>query len=95
MSASCPSAIASLDDSLAVAYESLRRLEAAESIDIVEMIRQLETAAESSRKLRTLVSSELPGASWTNREELDEIIERNPEKFNGTSAEKVNAGGNK
>jgi hypothetical protein len=78
-----------------VAYESLRRLEAAESVDVAEMIRQLETAAESSRKLRTLVSSELPGASWTNREELDEIIERNPEKFNGTSAEKVNAGGNK
>jgi benzoyl-CoA reductase/2-hydroxyglutaryl-CoA dehydratase subunit BcrC/BadD/HgdB len=95
MSVSCPSAIASLDDSLAVAYESLRRLEAAESVDVAEMIRQLETAAESSRKLRTLVSSELPGASWTNREELDEIIERNPEKFNGTSAEKVNAGGNK
>ena len=95
MNASCPSAIASLDDSLAPAYESLRRLEAAESIDVAEMISQLEAAAESSRKLRHLVSSELPDASWENREELDEIIERNPEKFNGTNAEKVNASGNK
>ncbi len=71
------------------------RLEAAESIDVAEMISQLEAAAESSRKLRHLVSSELPDASWENREELDEIIERNPEKFNGTNAEKVNASGNK
>lgn len=94
MSASCPSAIESLDDSLTVAYESLRRLEAAKSIDMVEMIRQLETAAESSRKLRTLVSSEMPGASWENREELDEIIESNPEKFNGAHSD-VNASGRK
>jgi len=88
-------AVASLDNSLAQAYESLRQLEAAKSVDVAEMIRQLETAAESSRKLRQLVSSELPGASWENREELDEIIESNPEKFNRSNSAKADTGGSK
>lgn len=83
MSASSTAAIASLDDSLAPAYESLRRLEAAESVDVTEIIRQFETAADSAQRLRALVSSELPGASWENREELDALIEGGPEKSNG------------
>lgn len=74
MSSLCPSALASLDDSLALAYENLRKLEAAESVDVPELIRQIETAAESAQKLRALVSSELPQASWENREELDALI---------------------
>ena len=82
MSSLCPSALASLDDSLALAYESLKRLEAAESVDVGEMIRQIETAAESAKKLRALVSSELPDASWENREELDALIGGGPEKSN-------------
>jgi len=80
MSSLCPSTLASLDDSLAVAYESLRELEAAKSVDVAEMISQLNTAAESARKLRALVSSELPGASWENREELDALIAGGGEK---------------
>jgi hypothetical protein len=83
MSSLCPSALASLDDSLAVAYESLRKLEAAESVDVAEMIRQIETAAESAQKLRALVSTELPHASWENREELDALIGGDPQKSNG------------
>jgi len=81
MSLLCPSALASLDESLAVAYESLRKIEAAESIDVTEVITQFETAAESARKLRAAVSSELPHATWENREELDAIIEN--KKSNG------------
>jgi hypothetical protein len=83
MSSLCPSALASLDDSLAVAYENLRKLEAAESVDVAEMIRQIEAAAESAQKLRALVSSELPHASWENREELNALLESGQEKSNG------------
>ena len=83
MSSLSPSVLASLDDSLAVAYENLRKLEAAESVDVAEMIRQIETAAESAQKLRALVSSELPHASWENREELDALLEGDQEKSNG------------
>jgi len=78
MSSSCPSALASLDHSLAVAYESLRKLEAAESVDMAEVIQQFETAAASAQKLHALVSSEIPHASWENREELDALIGNNP-----------------
>ena len=73
--------IASLDESLAKAYESLRQLEAANSIDIEGTINELKAAAKSARELRVMVSSELPNASWENREELDALIVRNPEKF--------------
>jgi hypothetical protein len=72
-----------LDDTLALAYENLRKLEAAESVDVGEMIRQIETAAESAQKLRALVSSELPQASWDNREELDALISGDQPKPGG------------
>ncbi|HUK43453.1 MAG TPA: hypothetical protein VLW48_03315 [Candidatus Bathyarchaeia archaeon] len=80
MSSISPS-IASLDESLAKAYESLRKLEVADSIDVDKTIDELKTAAKSARKLRAMVSSELPNASWENREELDALIVRNSEKF--------------
>lgn len=73
--------IAALDNSLAQAYDSLRKLEAGKSIDIEKTIAELKAAANSARKLRALVSSELPNASWENRDELDALIGRNPEKF--------------
>ena len=73
--------MAALDNSLALAYESLRKLEAANSIDIEKTIDQLKTAANSAGKLRAMVSSELPNASWETREELDALIGCNPEKF--------------
>ncbi len=75
MSSMYPSALTFLDDSLAIAYEGLRKLEAAESVDVAEMIRQVRAAAASAHRVRALVSSELPNASWQNREELDALIE--------------------
>lgn len=69
-----PSTISSLNDSLAVLYGSVGKLQAAKSVDISEVIEQLKTAAESSRNLRALVLSEMPDASWQSREELDNIL---------------------
>ena len=70
-----PPARASLDDSLALPCETLGRLEAAQAVDIAKVIEQLKMAAESARNLRALVSSEMPEASWQNREELDALLE--------------------
>jgi hypothetical protein len=70
-----PSTINSLNDSLAALHGSLGKIKAAKSVDISEVIEQLKSAAESSRNLRALVLSELPEASWQNREELDAIVE--------------------
>jgi hypothetical protein len=83
MSSTYTSALSSLDDSLAQAREGLSRLEAAEDVDIEEIINKFKAAAESSRKLRALVASRFPETSWENREELDALIESNPEKFAG------------
>jgi len=70
-----PPALASLDDSLTLPCESLGKLNAGLSIDIAEVIEQLNLAAESARTVRELVLSELPEASWQNREELDALME--------------------
>jgi hypothetical protein len=67
--------LASLDDSLALLRESLEKLKAAKSVDFAEVIEQLKMAAESARIVRELVWSELPEASWQNREELDALID--------------------
>src|SRR5215469_1512934 len=67
---------ASLDDSLILLDQSLGKLKAAKSIDIAEVIKQFEVAAESARNLRSLVSSEMPDASWQNRDELEVLLER-------------------
>ncbi len=76
MSSLPPSALASLDDSLVLPFESVEQLRAAQSIDIEEIITELETAAESAQALRALVSEGLPEASWQNREELDALLEK-------------------
>ncbi len=70
-----PPALASLDDSLTLPCESLGKLNAGLAIDIAEVIEQLNLAAESARTVRELVLSELPEASWQNREELDALVE--------------------
>ena len=70
-----PATITSLNDSLAALYGAVGQLKAAQSINIAEVIEQLETAAESSRNLRSLVLAEMPEASWRSREELDAILE--------------------
>jgi TonB family protein len=76
MSPVCPSALESLDDSLTLLYESSRKLKAAQSVDLAEVIQHLKIAGESGRLVRELVWSELPAASWRNREELDALNEK-------------------
>ena len=76
MSSLCLSALASLDDSLALLHKRLGQLEAAKPVDIPEVIEQLKMAAESARITRQLIWSELPQASWQNRKQLDAHIAR-------------------
>jgi len=72
----------SLDQSLSVLQENLGNLKAAKPVDTAALIQNFESAAESARNLRSLVSSELPEASWQTRDELEvllETIEKNRE----------------
>lgn len=66
----------SLDDSLALFCASLEDIKAAKPVDIKYAIEQLTTATESARNLRALISSEMPEASWKNREELEALLEK-------------------
>src|SRR5215831_11546307 len=75
MSSMWPSTITSLNESLAALHGSIGKLKAAKSVDVNEVVEQLKQAAECSRNLRALVLTELPEASWQNREELDAIVE--------------------
>jgi len=74
MSSLCTSALSSLEQSLGVLRESWEQLRAAKSVDIAEVIEQLTRAAETARIVRESVRSELPDASWQNREELDALF---------------------
>ncbi len=76
MSSFCPPVLKSLDDSLALLCESLGNLKAAKSVNIAEAIEQLKMAAESAQTVREFLSSELPEASWQNRQELDALVEK-------------------
>jgi hypothetical protein len=67
----------------------LGKLEAAQSVDIAAVIAQLEKAGESGRDLRALVSSELPEASWQNREELDALLEKIQERIEARNLERL------
>ena len=74
MSSLCTSALSSLDQSLGVLRESWEQLRAAKSVDIAQVIGQLTRAAEYARVVRESVGSELPAASWRDREELDILV---------------------
>lgn len=80
MTSMWPSAVASLDDSLALLDESLRKLQAANAVDIADILEQFKVAADSARNLHAMISAELPEASWQNRRELDALIEEQMEK---------------
>jgi hypothetical protein len=80
MSLLTPSALASLDDALVLPFESVEYLRAAKSIDIAEIIQELEAAAESAQALRALVSAESPEASWGSRAELEALLEKAQKK---------------
>jgi protein TonB len=83
--------LAALDDSLALLYESLGELKAAKSVDIAEVIEQLKKAVESARIVRELVWSELPEASWQNRDELDALMEKIQEILDARTLEHLRA----
>jgi hypothetical protein len=87
MSSLWPATISSLNDSLAVLYDSVAKLKAAKSVDIAEVIEQLKTAAESSRNLHSLVLSEVPDASWQSREELDALLEEIAKRIEARATE--------
>ncbi len=79
--------LASLDDSLAVLWAGSEKLKAASSVNIPELIEQLTMAVESARMVRASVSSELPEASWQNREELDALIQQIQENIDARELE--------
>ena len=89
MSSFWPATRASLDDALTLPCETLGKLEAAQSVDIAAVVAQLEKAGESGRDLRALVSSELPDASWQNREELDALLEKVQERIEARNLEQL------
>ena len=74
MSSIWPSALGSLDDSLALPYESVGKLKAANPVNLEDIIQQLTAAAEYGNRLRASISGELPDASWQNRDELQAVI---------------------
>ncbi len=66
----------SLDQSLSVLQENLANLKAAKPVDTTQLIQNFEAAAESARNLRSLVSSEIPDASWQTRNELEALLDQ-------------------
>ena len=76
MNSSSSSTLQSLDDSLALLAEHMEKLTAAKSVDVGEVVAQLNSAAKSAQIVRELVSSELPQATWQTREELDALIQQ-------------------
>jgi hypothetical protein len=89
MSSLWPPARASLDDALTLPCETLGKLEAAQLVDIAAVTAQLEKAGESGRDLRALVTSELPEASWQNREELDALLEKIQQRIEARTLEQL------
>src|SRR5215469_7541033 len=76
MSISCDAALRLLDDSLNFLTDSSVKLRAGTLVDESRTIEHLKKASESARIVREAVLSELPDASWQNREELDALVER-------------------
>src|SRR5579871_3506341 len=75
MSSMWPSALASLDESLAELDGSLQLLEAARPVDLPHVIERLKMAVESSQHVRTLALSDVPDANWDDREDLVVLFE--------------------
>ena len=71
-----PQSHQSLADALSLFATSLKRLKAAQPVDLAEVTQQLKSAEEACRNLRSLVSSTLPGATWQTREEYEELLVR-------------------
>ena len=82
------STVASLDDALALLGENVERLQAAKPTDLAQIMEQFESAVESGRMLRELVSAEMPEAAWRTRAELDALMATQPED-SGSSMNQV------
>ncbi len=89
MSSLWPSTIASLNDTLSLLGESVEKLRAAKAVDVTEVIEELKMAAESARNLRALILAELPEASWQNRQELDELLEKIEKRVEARNIEQL------
>ena len=66
----------SLDESLSIIQEGLGDLRAGKSVDTAALVQSFESAAECARNLRSLISSELPDASWKDRDELETVLDK-------------------
>lgn len=75
MSSMLATALASLDDSLAALDATMQQFEAATPVDLVQAGDRVNAAAESARKIRTFVLSQMPEADWQNRDELCALLE--------------------
>ena len=76
MSSLWPHSHESLTDSLSLFATSLRRLKAAQPVDLAEVTQQLQASVVACRNLRSLVSSALPAATWRTREEYEALTVR-------------------
>lgn len=65
---------ASLDDSLALLSDSFGKLQAAQTVDINQLLEQLTVASNAARNLNSFVASVIPSAEWQNREDLNSIL---------------------
>jgi chemotaxis protein histidine kinase CheA len=79
----------SLDNSLAVLYGIVGKLRSANSVDMPQVVHQLENAAECARKLQSCVASELPDATWESRAELDALLEAVEKKAEARTIEQL------
>ena len=87
MSSAWHSDLVSLDSSLAVLYGIVGKLRSANSVDMPQVVQQLENAAECGHKLQSWVASELPDATWENRAELDALLETADKKVEARAIE--------
>jgi hypothetical protein len=87
----CSSALSSLDDKLVRLSESLEKVEAAKPVNIEELIEQFKTAVQFAQNVRGRVRSEMPEASWQDREELDALVKEIQKHAEGRALGQVRA----
>jgi periplasmic protein TonB len=91
MSSIWPSAVTSLDDHLALLTDSMGRIEAARSVELSEVIEQLKAVVDASQTLQGLIFSELPDATWQDRNELEAVLEEIAKKVEARNIEQRRA----
>lgn len=89
MSSAWHSDLVSLDNSLAVLYGIVGKLRSANSVDMPQVIQQLENAAECGGRLQSFVASELPDANWESRTDFDALLETVQNKIEARAVEQL------